>query len=440
MNTIHTQSKESHGIRPWHHVVIFLLSCTVVVSRRPDAILHAQFYAEDGHVWFADAYNLGWWHALLRTWASCFQTMPRLGASLALLAPVVYAPFVLNLIAVAFQAFPANLLLSSRSAPWGSLRFRILLAILYLALPNTTEVNTGITDAQWPLALSAFLVIAAHTSQSAVGMAFDLAVVLLCGFTGPFCIFLLPIALVLAWTRGESRRWLWAGALAMTSVVQLVSLVIVKPSGDPFGHREAVMGASAVWFSRILAGQIYLADLVGWNELAMNSGPGAFIFLVFVAIAGTVIVAACFLKSKLEMRLFLLFSGIILMASLISPTMSSPAGVSVWQKLAGSPAIRYWFFPTLAFAWTLLWCLHSPFKVLKIAAAVLLCVMCIGICRDWSHPVFPDKHFEQYAKRFESTPAGAVIIIPENPEGWYLRLVKHSDETNMERKSDDHAD
>jgi len=440
MNTTHTQAKESPGSRPWHHVVIFLLSCAVVVWRRPDAILHAQFYAEDGRVWIADAYNLGSFHALLRTWANCFQTMPRLGASLALLVPLAYAPLVLNSLAVAFQALPANLLLSSRSNGWGSLRFRILLTAIYLALPNSAEVSAGITDAQWPLALSAFLVIAARASQSAAGMAFDLAIVLLCGFTGPFCILLLPIALLLAWTRRERQHWVLTGALAMTSVVQLVSLVIVKPSGDPFGHREAVMGASAAWFTRILAGQIYLADLVGWNELALNSGQGCFIFLVFVAIAGTVIVSACFLKSKLEMRLFLLFSGMLLMASLISPTMSPPAGVSVWQKLAGSPAIRYWFFPTLAFAWTLLWCLHSPLKALRIVSAVLLCVMSIGVCRDWSHPAFPDKQFEEYAKRFESTPAGAVMVIPENPEGWNLRLVKHAAETDMERRSEDHAD
>ena len=48
------------GLRPWQQGILFLLACAVIVSRRPEAIFHAQFYAEDGHVWFADAYNLGW--------------------------------------------------------------------------------------------------------------------------------------------------------------------------------------------------------------------------------------------------------------------------------------------------------------------------------------------------------------------------------------------
>ena len=100
------------GLRSWQQSAIFLLACAVIVSRRPDAIFHAQFYAEDGHVWFADAYNLGWWHALFRAQDGYFQTLPRLAAALALLAPLSLAPLVLNIAAVAVEALPVNILLS----------------------------------------------------------------------------------------------------------------------------------------------------------------------------------------------------------------------------------------------------------------------------------------------------------------------------------------
>ena len=40
-------------------VAVFLFACAVVIARRPDAVFHAQFFAEDGRIWFADAYNLG---------------------------------------------------------------------------------------------------------------------------------------------------------------------------------------------------------------------------------------------------------------------------------------------------------------------------------------------------------------------------------------------
>jgi len=35
------------------------LAVIAIVSRRPDVILHPQFYAEDGVVWYAQAYSLG---------------------------------------------------------------------------------------------------------------------------------------------------------------------------------------------------------------------------------------------------------------------------------------------------------------------------------------------------------------------------------------------
>ncbi len=119
------------GLRTWQHCAIFLLACAVLISRRPDAIFHAQFWAEDGHVLIADAYNFGWWQALFQVHTGYYQTLPRLGAALALLVPLTVAPLVLNSIAIVIQALPASLLLLPRFAPWGSLRFRAMLAGMY---------------------------------------------------------------------------------------------------------------------------------------------------------------------------------------------------------------------------------------------------------------------------------------------------------------------
>ena len=57
----------------------------LIFSRQPDAFLHAQFFAEDGKVWFADAYNSGWFTSLFRAQDGYFQTLPRLAAALSLL-------------------------------------------------------------------------------------------------------------------------------------------------------------------------------------------------------------------------------------------------------------------------------------------------------------------------------------------------------------------
>jgi hypothetical protein len=148
----------------------------VIVSRRPGIIFHAQPYAEDGQVLIADAYNFGWLALLLHPWRGCFIAMPRLGAALAMIGPLSSAPLVLNLLAMAFEVLPVNLLLSARSSAWGSLRFRALMAAAYIVLPNCSELSCGITESIWFSALCAFLLLVAAVPRGWVGRLFDLSI------------------------------------------------------------------------------------------------------------------------------------------------------------------------------------------------------------------------------------------------------------------------
>jgi hypothetical protein len=411
------------NLRPWQHAALFLLACFILISRRPDAIFHAQFWAEDGSAWFADAYNLGWWEALLRAKDGYFQTFPRLCASVALLVPLSLAPLVPNLCAIAVQALPAGLMLSSRSLAWGSLRFRAVLAATYLALPNSTELSGTITNSQWILTLCVFILLVATTPKSIAARLFDLSVLILCGLTGPFCIFLLPIALLLAWLRRDRWRWVISGILAALCLIQACGLLIVNPSGRP---HDAALGASPASFAHIIAGQVYLGTLLGENRLALRPTHLLSVLLILVAVGGTAIIAICFVKSGLEMKLFILLSSLLLAASLITPVTYPPAGFSTWDVLAGSCGVRYWFFPDLAFAWSLAWCFSNQNAYLKILGGFLSIVMCFAMIRDWRHAAFTDLRFAEDAKRFEAAPAGTVVTIPENPKGWTIRLVKHN--------------
>lgn len=406
-------------MRWWQHAAVFLVACVVVVSRRPDAVFHAQFWAEDGHVWFADAYNLGWWRALFCAQDGYFQTLPRLAAALALLVPLALAPLVLNLVAIAMQALPVNLLLSSRSAPWGRLRQRALMAAMYLALPNSREMNCGITQSQWLLAFCVFLLVSGEPPASAAGRIFDACLVVLCGVSGPFCFFLLPIAAFVAWRKHRPWRWLVAGILGFSCLVQAWGLLVV----DAGGRARAPLGATAALFTRILAGHVYLGTLLGSNAIGAN--PGLILFLTCVAIAGTSLVVVCFVRSSGPMRLLIVLAATIFAASLISPAAYPPPGISRWQLLVGAAAIRYWFFPTLAFAWTLLWCAGQRSASLKVTGGYLLLIMCFGIATDWRHAAFREMNFAGDAARIESAPVGAAFTLPLNPRGWTIRLVKH---------------
>src|SRR5271157_2529140 len=112
--------------------VAVAITAALLFLRRPDAVLHAQFWAEDGVVWFADAYNFGAFKALLRARDGYLQTLPRLACAVALWAPLVRAPLVTNLLALVIEALPPLFLLSTRMRNLGPLPLRCALAVLLL--------------------------------------------------------------------------------------------------------------------------------------------------------------------------------------------------------------------------------------------------------------------------------------------------------------------
>jgi hypothetical protein len=399
------------------HAAIFLLAFTVVIARRPDAVFHAQFYAEDGSKWFADAYNYGWWRVLLSPYEGYLHLVPRITGAIALLVPFSRAALVENLIAISLYAVPVNLLLSSRSAPWGSFKFRALLASIYLFLPNTWEVIANFSESEWIVALLALLLLVALPPRTPAACAVDLTVFALFSLTGPFCFFFLPTAVFMLWRmRLDQGRRAIAGILLLGCMAQGSSLFL-HASARP----HPVLGANPEWFARLIGGQVYLGTLFGVNRLAATLSLGA---ITSVAIAGTVIVILCALHAPAGMRALILLAFLLFIASLATPNTSPPPGTSAWEMLAGSPGVRYWFFPTVAFAWSIAYCATSSPRGLRAIAICLFVVMATGFVRDFRYPGYRDLTSPEYARRLAAAPPGTTVSIPINPPGWTMRLTQ----------------
>jgi len=325
--------------------------------------------------------------------------------------------------ALLVQALPANLLLSDRLADWGSLRFRAALALVFLALPNSRELSLTIEEGQWYLALTACLLVLASAPKRAVWRIFDAVVFLLCGLTGPFCLLLLPVAAVFLWMRRERWRWMPMGILAVTAAAQLSALLFTDAAGRGHG---AALGATPQLFVRILAGQVYLGALIGANMLSVQAGLP---FLLLAAAGGTAVVALVWVPARAEVRLFLVFAALVFAASLWSPFTGPDNGYSRWLVLALNPGVRYWFFPTLAFAWSVL-ALARMAKMparnrgMRIVSAGLVLLMCCGVLKDFRNPPMPDFHFGRFAAEVEEAAPGTVLTIPLNPAGWSMTLIK----------------
>src|SRR5207244_4125738 len=105
--------------------------------------------------------------------AGYFQTLPRLAALVSLAFPLRLVPLLFYCITLIFQILPAQFLLTARCRNLGSFNGRLLIAFLYLALPNSHEMHTNITNAQWRLALLALLIVFAEPGGTVLWNVFD---------------------------------------------------------------------------------------------------------------------------------------------------------------------------------------------------------------------------------------------------------------------------
>jgi len=412
------------GLPFWLQVLVFLLVLIILTTRQPDAIVHAQFVAEDGKVWYPDAYNLGWWHALFLPFSGIFQTVPRIGASFAQLVPLRVAPLVLTVFQFMLLALPVNFLLSRISSAWGSLGFRAFLGVAYLAMPDCTEIAYGSNCAQWPMALGAILLVVAAVPRGTVARVLEFIYLLLAGLTGPICIAILPVAAILAWKRRERWRYVQCAILAACGVVHMCALFFL----DPGGRQITKLGASPMLLMRILGGDIFLGALVGRNGLGAMTSTGGIVFLLCLAVTCFAIIIACAVKSEAPMKYFLLFTVLLLTISLTRPTVFPPKGMTVWQMMMEVSDIRYWVIPSLAFLWAMLWTVRNGAQITKAISILLLCVASIGAVFTWVHPAMTDLHFADYVRSFDAAPPGTVMVFPlnPNPDNWKMLLVKHA--------------
>jgi hypothetical protein len=403
------------------HVFVFVLCFIVVLLRRPDALFHAQFWAEDGKLWYAEAYNFGF-QTLVHPAAGYFQTLPRLAALLALLLPLSAAPLLLNCIAIAFQILPAQFLMSSRCRELGSPAARALFAFIYLALPNSHEMHANITNAQWRVAFLALLVLFVQSGRTRFWDCFDFVIVILCAVTGPFIVFIAPVAVATYFLKERSRqRRALVIASAAGAIVQILAVLITGGTDRPIDN---VREASSALMIRILAKQVFLAPILGRRTLGRFSFDSSwgFWFAVASVLIGIAIELYVLWRAPLPWKAFIVFAAIIFASTLATPTTASPQ----WPNLLNSGGVRYWFFPMLAFVGSLLWLLSdSTSAFARGTGAALLVMMLFGVVQDWAHPRPIDLHYQEYVARFSEAPSGAYFVFPLNPPGFIMKLMKH---------------
>jgi hypothetical protein len=415
------------------HLMFFAIGFLIVCSRRPDAIVIPQFYAEDGIVFYSDAYSLGV-HSLLSPHGGYFQIVPRLVALLAQLFPLLSAPLIFNLAAIAIQISPASVFLSSR---FSNIKFmtRVLGSFIYLALPNSFEIHATLTNAQSHLVLLACLLLLAPPGRARAWKVFDSITLVLTALSSPMGILLLPLAVSMWWKKQAASAARWFAVLLPASIIQTICVLThwhtreaphIGLIGKPILN-GASLGAHLEYLNAILGRQIFYSSLLGLNaQNWLTHLQGVHIVEMALAMLGLAILFYTLRHGPFELKLFLLFAASELACALVNP-LAGPSDRPQWYWLS-NPGVgnRYYFLPMLAFLSSLFWLATNKLSSgIRSSAILLLLLLPIGICRDWTYAPFMNFGFEHFARAFDIAPTGTKVTFPINPPGWFMVLTKH---------------
>ncbi|HZV83131.1 MAG TPA: hypothetical protein VFF53_13285 [Geobacteraceae bacterium] len=220
--------------------LILFIVISLVAWRSPMLLLEPRFWAEDGAMYFATAYNDGVAAGLFSPHDGYYAFLPNLGGTIASFLPLEYAPLMMTMTAYLLQVGISSLLIFGNSRFWGTLPSKIILAVGLMLLAHG-ETWLNVSNSQYWFCVGTFIILLESKTELSKtrGWIYRLFT-LFSGLSSVTSNFLLPMLLLKAWRSRVREEWVHAAILSATTLVQLsVLLFCVAGSDDGFASRFA---------------------------------------------------------------------------------------------------------------------------------------------------------------------------------------------------------
>jgi hypothetical protein len=386
-----------------------LAGCALILFlRKPWALLHPQFHAEDGTLCFAAARMRGL-ASLLESSAGYYQLLPRLIAWIVIPLNPRYAPFVYNLAGMAIALSVVARIFSRRI----QLSFKPLLAVAVVAAPCLdSEVVSNLVNSQWFTALHLILLAIADDPATSTEAACDACILLFAGLTGPFIVLFLPLfAYRFLLRRTRASLLLGAGALTLSAVE--IAFLAIHPMNRPSELNALPYtltgGDWPGYFGNGIGGLLLLGthsrDYLNYGLLLAFFTAGIYGLILFDA-----------LKRKHHESIMFIIASAALMASTAFSFKGYVTG------LAQGAGCRYFFPVIVLLYWTLASTL-SPWRGLSRIGALLLIWGALASGLTLYTPPVVDRHWSAASQLLDG-PGTVMVPLPwndhyvtvENPE------------------------
>ena len=406
----------------WHPVasnrerLLFVLAFAVLTAVRfPHALWYGRFWAEDGVVFYANAWTMPWWDAALFSYGGYLNLVANVAGVLAYLVPVKLAPHVTSAVALLISCCPAILLAFARDT-WLEKRAVLFAALVIVATPpGAQEVWLNALNGQSILTVCVGIILATETRDGAFG-AFQKFILFLAPLSAPGVWGLVPFFFLRATISHSWPRALQGTILLVGCLVQAVYFVDL--SGRSLGISPLLLGA--VFLVKHVA-----LPLFGQDQSAVIANH----------------VASFFTGSTHNWLLFVVIPLFIAMGCV---TATKPQQPSIWFFLAGftvavlsyygargdrlflvsvAGSARYAYAPQVLFGLSALsWSVVHSGRTAVLAQFVVIWMLFVGV-HDYFWPTAPifanGPNWREEVSRWEQDPAHELRIWPR---GWTMRL------------------
>lgn len=401
---------------------LMALAFVLLVLRRPDIVMHAQPWAEDGKIWMAGIYNNGFWSSILLPQNGYYQTISRLvyGASLAF--GLQYAALGANLIALSIRCFFVGFILSSRMA-FIPASYRLAAVAYFVLMPNLSEGFVNITNAHWYLSMYLVAVVMADKPKNNAWKFHDYTLLIISSLSGPFVVFIAPCLLIkrIFERKGITNAIKGINLFDITMMVCCVIQVCAIILSPDTARSSAPLGASIgvlikIISFRVIGGTFFPNDAIAFMPHSKWLSLALFILFLIPAMY-------YFIRTGWRYKVAFIFPTLMFSFALAKPMMSitDPQWPVFFTPGSGE---RYFFVTNFAFFCFVLFMIHRIGKFGKFTFPILLAFTIITVSSDFRMKPYADVGFENDLLDFSKLTAGEVKDIHINPPGWIMTLKK----------------
>ncbi len=395
-------------------LMALVISALMLHHRRPDALFNAQFWMEDGEVFFLDSYRVGFLSIFI-PYAEYLHVFPRTISIIGhYLVPIGQLPLFYNIMSL--TAFLLTIVYIWFRGPENKAT-SLLMILSMTMLPVYNEVFMNITNQQWSLAFILLMPLC-YFKNSKFWSVLDACIILIVGLSGPFATIFFPIVLIRFYFLKDelmktSHLKLPFIAYTFTACLQLALILFFpmeRSSGQP-GLMEMSRSAFELFYQQFAVLTVNTDIVFLKTNLSIVLGFSLFIGMLILEI----LTFRSLIKNKQSIPFVFISAGLLMFLSTIygfrkNPGMLDPVSTD-----------RYFYIPTITLFWAALHFIETKkywqyFLLIGFAA--------IYFFKDRIIPVkvFKDMHWEKYIHKFDGKEPFEIPINPPD-KGWIIKVI-----------------